>query len=290
MKKILFIVLFLFILSAIGLIFYQFFWKKNEKGALQITSVPDSKVYIDNAYIGVTPLCFCPESSAIDEKNRKDMLSVGEHDVRLVPTENGYVEFQERVTIEKSVLAVVDRKFAKGSGSEGFVISLSKLPDDKENALTVVSIPDAADVYIDSVKKGQTPLQVTDLTHSDHTLTLQKDGYKTKTIQIRATDGYKLVAKGYLGIDLTAVADDSTTASDSATPTPSISVAKVRILQTGTGFLRVRDEASLGGKEVTQVSPGEEYPLLEEQTGWDKIQLDDGKEGWISSQYAEKVE
>jgi uncharacterized protein YgiM (DUF1202 family) len=58
-------------------------------------------------------------------------------------------------------------------------------------------------------------------------------------------------------------------------------------LQTPTGFLRVRDQASLGGAEIGQVKPGETYTLLDEQSGWYKIKFNN-KEGWISSQYAQK--
>jgi uncharacterized protein YgiM (DUF1202 family) len=59
-------------------------------------------------------------------------------------------------------------------------------------------------------------------------------------------------------------------------------------LQTPTGFLRVRDQASLNGAEIGQVKPGETYALLDEQTGWYQIKLTNGKTGWISSQYAQK--
>jgi uncharacterized protein YgiM (DUF1202 family) len=63
----------------------------------------------------------------------------------------------------------------------------------------------------------------------------------------------------------------------------------VLILQTPTGFLRVRDQASLNGAEIGQIKPGETYQLLDDKTtGWYQIQLTNGKTGWISSQYAQK--
>jgi N-acetylmuramoyl-L-alanine amidase len=65
-------------------------------------------------------------------------------------------------------------------------------------------------------------------------------------------------------------------------------VAKVLILQTPTGFLRVRDQASLNGTEMGQVKPGETYQLLDERTDWFQIKLTNGQSGWISSQYAQK--
>ena len=289
MKKVFFFFLLFFILLAFGLIVYQFFWKKNERGALQITASPQGKVYIDSIYKGTTPLCFCPKNGEIDEKNIQDMLPVGEHAVRIVPEKSSYPEFQETIKIEKSVLAVIDRKFSEGASSEGFVISLSRLNGSSSNELSVVSIPDRAEVLLDNAKKGETPLQLSSLTVSDHTLTLQKPGYRSKTIRIKVTSGYKLMTKGYLGVDLSMLEREKNIASSSGTPTPAISVIKVLILQTGTGFLRVRDSNSLGGKEIAQVLPGEEFTLLDEQTGWYQIELPDGKAGWVSSQYVEKV-
>jgi hypothetical protein len=65
--------------------------------------------------------------------------------------------------------------------------------------------------------------------------------------------------------------------------------AQVEILDTPTGFLRVRATPSTGASEITQVDPGEKFPLLEERAGWYKIKLTDGKEGWVSGQYAKKL-
>lgn len=289
MKKVFFFLLLLFIFAAVGLFFYQFFLRGNEKGALQVTSSPQSKVYLNGELLGTTPLCRCPKSDDLGVKNVQGMLPVGEYTIRLVPKSKDLSEFQEKITIEKSVLTVVDRKFSEGASSEGVVISLTRIDNEKTNELTIVSLPEGADVYIDDGAKGKTPLLIKDLTESDHTLMIQKDGYKTKTIRIKATNGYKLVAKGYLGINPLFVAGDKETASSSATSTPNISVAKVRIIQTGTGFLRVRDEGSLGGKEIGRVLPGEEYAITEEQPGWYQILLTTGVKGWISSAYAEKI-
>lgn len=290
MKKVFFLLLLLFIFAAAGLFFYQFFLSSNDKGALQVTASPQSKVYLNGEYLGTTPLCRCPKSDDLGVKDVQEMLPVGEYTIRLVPESGGLSEFQEKITIEKSVLTVVDRKFAEGASSEGVVISLTSIGDDKTNELTIVSLPEGSDVYVDDEAKGKTPLQLKDLTESDHMLIIQKDGYKTKSIRIRATNGYKLVAKGYLGIDPSFVAGAKETASSSATPTPSIFITKVRIVQTGTGFLRVRDDNSLGGKEIGRVIPGDEYAILEEQPGWYQIALATGEKGWISAEYAEKVE
>ena len=44
-------------------------------------------------------------------------------------------------------------------------------------------------------------------------------------------------------------------------------------------------------EEVGRVSPGERYPLIEEdqRSGWYKIEYKEGVSGWISNQYAKKI-
>ena len=64
----------------------------------------------------------------------------------------------------------------------------------------------------------------------------------------------------------------------------------VLIKETPTGWLRVRGEPSTVGAEVGRVNPGEKYTLLEEKDGWFQIEYEEGKNGWISGQYAEKTE
>lgn len=65
-------------------------------------------------------------------------------------------------------------------------------------------------------------------------------------------------------------------------------ILKVIIEETETGWLRVREGPGKAYPEITKVFPGESYPLLEEAKEWYKIELEVGKEGWISAKYASK--
>jgi hypothetical protein len=62
---------------------------------------------------------------------------------------------------------------------------------------------------------------------------------------------------------------------------------KLRITDTPTGWLNVRDDSALDGKAITKVYPGEEYEYTDEQNGWYQIVLSDGKHGWIFGKFAE---
>lgn len=262
---------------------------KNQKGALQVTSSPQSKVYVNDKYIGTTPLCKCEAA---------DMLAVGEYTIKLVPTQGGYSEFQEKITISEAVLTVVDRKFANDSLSEGSVISLTPLPDKTKTELLVASLPEGATVLLDNREIGHSPLSFKDPTVSDHVLTLKKTGYKEKTIRIRTPLGYKLTVTAYLstidalnslsGNEASESADLLTTQSDTDQPLAETSESTVLILDTPTGFLRVRE--TVNGTEIGRVTPGEVYVLVDERPGWVQIVLKDGSKGWISSEYVQKQE
>ena len=62
------------------------------------------------------------------------------------------------------------------------------------------------------------------------------------------------------------------------------------ILPTGRGWLRVRSTPGLTGDEVTKVDVGNEYKVLEEGSGWIKIQIDETTEGWVYATYIDIVE
>jgi len=75
------------------------------------------------------------------------------------------------------------------------------------------------------------------------------------------------------------------------TTTPEIIREKpmLTINQTETGWLKVRQDAGTNYPEIAKIYPGESYPLLEETENWYKIELKDGKAGWISASYAKKM-
>jgi hypothetical protein len=275
MKKV-FYILAPFILVVLIFAGILFFLSQNKsKGALQVTSVPVSKVYLNGKLLGQTPLCEC---------ELKDMLAVGDYALKVVPNQVGFEPFEEKITINPKVLTVVDRSFASQGLGSGSVINLSPLSDPKDAQISVVTFPDSAQVFLDDNLEGQSPIILKNITESDHELKLSRDGYKDKIVRIKTTPGYKLDALIFLGINPDVAATTAASASSSA----SLPVSKVLILQTPTGFLRVRSQASLGGSEIGQIKPGEAYPLLNEQTDWFQIKLSSTQSGWISSQYAKK--
>ncbi len=265
----------LLILTILFLVIILVVNRESGKGALQVTSVPASQVFLNGKFIGKTPLCLCELTQ---------LLKIGEYNIKLVPTEKGFKEYEQKITIYQGVLTVVDRTFDKqSSASTGSVITLSSIEDKDKSEILVISFPSGAQVILDSNPKGVTPLLLKDIPPSDHEIKIIKDGYKEKIVKIKTIAGKKLETTVNLGIrtDLTAV---STKASSSA----EIKTQKIIILDTPTGFLRVREENSVNSVEIGTVSPGDKLDLISEKEDWYEVTLPSGKIGWISAIYAKK--
>src|SRR3989338_5117420 len=244
------------------------------KGALQVTSTPQSQVYLNGQLIGETPL---------SKRDPKDGIPIGNYRIRLIPKEGNSKPYDEQITINKSTLTVVDRTF--GENSSGSVITLMPLSNKKETELMVISFPDKTNVFLDNNKKGVAPFLLKDVTESDHELKLTKEGYLDRTLRIRTTSGFRLKSIFFLSVNPSI----ASTSSQTPLSTPQIpKVEKVTVLDTPTGFLRVRADSSITSSEIGRVPPGDSIELVGEKEGWFEIKMTDGKTGWISSQYARK--
>lgn len=118
-------------------------------------------------------------------------------------------------------------------------------------------------------------------------------GYQSRNIDVRTIAGYKLVAV----VKLAKNNEDE----KKEEPKEQEQIKKktvIKILDTPTGFLRVREQPSTLASESAQVTPGKTYPFIEENqdSSWFKIEYlpaqagEEGETGWVSSQYAQKVE
>lgn len=250
--------------------------QKTGKGALQVTASTDADVFLDGKPIGKTPLCKC---------ENKEMIKVGEYNLRLVPKDKNLFPYEEKININNSTLTVLDRIF--GEGESASVITLDPIKEKNTSEIMIITFPDKADVFLDNNPQGKSSTKIENVTESDHELRINKDGFIEKTLRIRTTKGFLLKAIIYLGASgegESALPEIETTVA----PSPAAITPRVLILETPTGFLRVRSSSSISTSETGRVIPGETFELLEEEEEWFKIKLEDGTEGWISSQYAEK--
>jgi len=65
---------------------------------------------------------------------------------------------------------------------------------------------------------------------------------------------------------------------------------KIKVSQTGAGYLNVREGPGTSYAKIGQATSGMEYVLIKEEGDWYQIQFNDETAGWISATYSEKLE
>lgn len=263
-KKTLLLVL---VLVSVALLMIRFTGKATQtflgispKGGLSIISLPDgATVLLNGTEAGKTPY---------ENKN----LNIEDYTIKLEKDQN---RWEGKVSLAAGTLSVINRELAKDpSSSAGEVLTLQK-----GRGMTIISNPTDAEVEIDGKSYGKTPLTV-NLDKGEHTIAISHANYLKRSIRASLPEGYNLT----VSVDLALSEADLTTV---ATP-PITTTPELIVKDTPTGFLRVRDKPSLNGKEISQVKPGDTLILLEEFSGWDRVRLQDGTEGYVSSSYVEK--
>ncbi len=77
----------------------------------------------------------------------------------------------------------------------------------------------------------------------------------------------------------------------SATPTTTAELGKnyMEVLDTGTGYLNVREQGSQSSPVITRVTPGDQLEFLRKEGAWYEIVLPDGQTGWVIEKYARVI-
>ena len=251
--------------------------------ALSINTFPKADVYLNDAKVGATPFS--------DEK-----LTAGDYVVKLLATDGSSATWTGKVHLTSETLTYINRNLARDDSlSAGETLSLEKLAGDTDSEIAVISNPTNAAVKLDGKDSGPTPLTLKNVTVGDHEIAVSAPGFLDRFIRGRTVAGYRLniavqLAKSTVAATASATpaatASAATTSAGGQTATPD--KPYVVIKNTPTGWLRVRLGPSTTATEAGKVNPGEKYPLLDEQSGWDQIKLPD-KTGWVSDSYVEKI-
>ena len=247
---------------------------KPPKAALLVESIPDSTVFVNGEQVGRTPY--------------EGEFGAQEAVIKLIPDsfETPLAPYQSKVDLVAGIKTVIRRTFGDTDDtSAGELVSFEKIGGDLAS-LSVISIPDGAEVLLDSQNKGRTPLKITDLATQEYHLEVTAAGFQKREFVVKAVAGYLLTAEVKLASQPGSV-EGTATPQTPEEPVEEV-VQKVSILSTPTGFLRVRQEPTTQSVELGQVVPGKEYTLLttDEKSGWFKIEYEEGKEGWVTNQYA----
>ncbi|NMC35512.1 PEGA domain-containing protein [Candidatus Beckwithbacteria bacterium] len=290
------IVLTAFLLSSCSIPFIG----DGKKAALSVNTTPKASIFLDGNHIGSTPFY---------EEN----LKPGEYTIKLVPEDGVGTAWEKRITLAKGILTVVSREMGETQElSSGYDLSLEADQKDK-TTMSVVTTPEGAIIAIDGEPIGFAPQTVEDLSAGDHTILISSPGYVEKSFKAQLIEGYKLIASVQLAKSDEPVAQEDTN-SDKTTGTADEETKQeedkaldanldeeteetekvganlkrpyVTINETPTGWLNVRKGPSTSDELITKVNPGDSYKYLEaNDTGWYKIELEDGQEAWLSSKY-----
>lgn len=294
MKKKLLFLLLLFVLFGVFLgIRYIYLTQSKQEGRIQILSSPNANVIINGKAMGKTPF-----ESAFEK---------GEYSVKLITDgeeASDSASWEGTVTIIPNTRTYVSREIGINDiTSSGVIMTVQPIdpkPDKKNTGhIEVQTQPDGSIVYLDDEEQGIAPLIAVDVEAGDHELSVFSPGFFRRSQKVKIEPGYKIVAQYKLAVDPShkkvekKPKEDTATdeASLSTTPTPSISaksLLSISINTTDTGFLRVRAEPSVGASESARVKPGDRFEVLEQKSGWYKIEYLIGKTGWINAQYTTK--
>lgn len=258
---------------------------QNVMGQLKIDSSPEAGVFVDNAALGKTPF--------------EAPYKPGEYILKLIPAGDATAtaSWQGKIKINNSAITYVNRELGPSDiASAGEIFTVSKM-DKKPSSNNVGEIyvetePTGSIVYLDNDEKGIAPLILSDVPTGDHEISIFMPGFLRRTQKVNIDAGYRVNTQFKLAIDEkakpTPVASTSATVKPTDSAKKSTEPVKVIISDTPTGYLRVREEPTVNASESAQVKPGDTFPLLEEQTGWYKIEYEKGKTGWVSAQYSQK--
>jgi hypothetical protein len=246
----------------------------NKKSAIEINSYPVAKVFIDGKEMGLTPY-----------RNRS--LSPGEIEVKL---EANGKSWTKKIKLQNNISTVVDWEFGdKEETSGGYVLYLEKTGDKKNAGLMVNTNPNKSTVTVDNEVKGLSPIRVANIGEGDKHLALSFPGHKTLDVFMKSLKEYQLVVDAVLIEDKIEVAQEEIK-QENPDLVSNPATVKIKIKETETGWLRVRESSSSAAREIAKVNPGATYAMLEESRDWFKIDLGDGQSGWISTTYGEKSE
>lgn len=269
-----------FIVFVLVKLFFDIVSKK--EGRLQVLSRPGAAVFLDNVMRGNTPYT--------------NTLKEGEYLLKVVPdgVATQAASWQKKISLFAGSLTYVDVQLESTDiASWADVYWLTKLGMfNTSSSLVIDTEPSGALIYLDNDEKGVSPLTLDNVSKGSHELSAFMPGFSRRSKKITISPGYQL--HGFIKLALDPGQKSQYTIQEPVSPIATAAASlkqptnRVQILDTPTGWLRVREEPTLAGSESARVNPGQLFELIDEQTGWYKIKIDAGKQGWISSEYAEK--
>lgn len=268
------------------------------KAGLQIVVNPQANIYLDGKVLGQSPF-------------NSQTLKAGQYTVKVSATDPSLVPWEGKITLMPGAVTYIERQLATDpSKSHGHMLSYEKLTKKDSFEVSIISSPDTVSVAVDSAPLGFTPIKTDSVAVGPHTFTLTSPGYQDKVVRATVQAGQRLIINAQMSTQTivtpspTPTLIEPTPATTSATPTPTkvaditplpkqasgsaVATPYVLILDTPTGFLRVRADSSSSATEVAKVNPGDKFPFVQKDSTslWYQITYSGTSRGWVSAQYA----
>jgi hypothetical protein len=274
-KKPVFLFIIFLLISILVVVGYLFL--KPKSAILNIQTEPQSSVFIDGVQSGRTPF--------------KKSLKPGIVRLRIVPDsfENPLIPFETDIELLGGIETVVRRDFSDlEEMASGEILTFEKIGKG-ETELKIETYPETTQITINDSVKAFSPYTSLNLESGKHNLKISAPDYKDREVEISLEKGYRLKV-------FVKLAETDAVLSKEKEPEISekedVTEFRIKILDTPTGYLRVRSQPSVSALEIGRVSPGEEYEYVgeDETNEWFEIVFEDNKNGWVSSEYAERIE
>lgn len=166
--------------SIIGYVIYQTI--SFGSAALVVESSPEATIYINGVRRGITP-------AELEVRER-------EVAVQLVVEGTALPSFNTKVKLAEGAKTIVRRRFGDSEGQSMALIIFLEKDKPRQASVSVVSVPDDAEVYVDGQKQGLTPLRLT-TSPGEHLIEVLYGAYQKESFDVRAAEGYvvKVIAQ-----------------------------------------------------------------------------------------------
>lgn len=244
----------------------------SKTGTLRVESTPKTNIFLNNSLIGQTPV----------QINLKE----GVYTVKLVPESSpGIISYSASLRIFDKTTTYLNRELAsKDLLSGGETLSLEKSGSEQAQ-IWVNTDPIGIIVALDGEDRGVSPVFMDNVSAGNHELSVRGEGFLPRSIKVNTVIGYKLTADFKLIID----EEYKKTKQAKKKKISDSSPTYLEILDTPTGWLRVRSEPSLNASESAQVNPGEQFQFFQEQDNWYEIEYEESKRGWVFGDYIKEI-
>ena len=149
---------------------YSFAPLPSDVGSIEVTSTPaGATLFLDGSYMGLTP-----------PGDYFDLTSLvpGTHVINIRITD--YQEYMQTVYVHAGQVVTINARLTPVAPGP---------VTDTTGEITVVSSPPGADLYLDNVFKGITPLTMSDIQQGPHIVTAKLDGYADASQVVTVTGG-----------------------------------------------------------------------------------------------------